>query len=67
MASLPLYLLLLALLAILPLLCLARRRAANRLRLPPSSWSLPLLGHLHHLAQDLPRHAMRDQLILVWK
>ncbi|CAM0901874.1 unnamed protein product [Alopecurus aequalis] len=60
MASLPLYLLLLPLLAIVSLLCLNRRRAAVRLRLPPSPWALPVLGHLHHLVQDVPHRAMRD-------
>ncbi|KAM0844199.1 hypothetical protein ACQ4PT_057219 [Festuca glaucescens] len=63
MASPPLYLLLLPLLAILPFLCLNRRRrsrAAVRLRLPPSPWALPVLGHLHHLARDQPHRAMRD-------
>ncbi|XP_051202822.1 desmethyl-deoxy-podophyllotoxin synthase [Lolium perenne] len=64
MASPPLYLLiLLPLLAIIPFLCLNRRRrscAAVRLRLPPSPWALPVLGHLHHLARDQPHRAMRD-------
>ncbi|XP_047065281.1 desmethyl-deoxy-podophyllotoxin synthase-like [Lolium rigidum] len=63
MASPPLYLLLLPLLAIIPFLFLNRRRrsrAAVRLRLPPSPWALPVLGHLHHLARDQPHRAMRD-------
>ncbi|XP_048544184.1 desmethyl-deoxy-podophyllotoxin synthase-like [Triticum urartu] len=62
MESLPLCLLLLPLLAIVPLLCLnhRRRRRAHAVRLPPSPWALPVLGHLHHLAWDLPHRAMRD-------
>ncbi|XP_037433258.1 zealexin A1 synthase-like [Triticum dicoccoides] len=54
---------LLPLLVIVPLIyfnhtvCRRRRSAA---RLPPSPWALPVLGHLHHLAWDLPHRAMRD-------
>lgn len=59
--SLPLPYLLLPLLAIVPFICLTkRRRAGPALRLPPSPWALPVLGHLHHLAGDLPHRAMRD-------
>ncbi|KAM0843603.1 hypothetical protein ACQ4PT_057624 [Festuca glaucescens] len=62
--SVPLtYLLLLALLAVVPYLCLRRRRRgglAAALRLPPSPWAFPVLGHLHHLAGDLPHRTMRD-------
>ena len=62
MAPLPLYVLLLPLLAILPLVFLShsRRRAGLALRLPPSPWALPVIGHLHHLARELPQRAMRD-------
>ncbi|KAM3297969.1 hypothetical protein ACQJBY_039766 [Aegilops geniculata] len=63
MASLPLYqLLLLPLLAVVSLLWLhrVRRSRAAALRLPPSPWALPLLGHLLHLARDLPHRALRD-------
>ncbi|XP_037469116.1 zealexin A1 synthase-like [Triticum dicoccoides] len=60
MASLPLLLLL----AVVLLLWLHRRRQrrlrAPALRLPPSPWPLPLLGHLLHLARDLPHRALRD-------
>ncbi|XP_044962040.1 desmethyl-deoxy-podophyllotoxin synthase-like [Hordeum vulgare subsp. vulgare] len=59
MESLPLYLLLLPLLAIAPFLWLNRRRTPA-IRLPPSPWALPVLGHLHRLARDLPHRAMRD-------
>ncbi|KAL6888803.1 hypothetical protein ACP4OV_009829 [Aristida adscensionis] len=56
------YLLLLPLLAIpLVVLAVARRRGARlRLRLPPSPWALPVIGHLHHLAGAAPHRAMRD-------
>ncbi|KAM0885239.1 hypothetical protein ACQ4PT_030474 [Festuca glaucescens] len=59
--SLPLSYLLLPLLAIVPFLCLTkRRRVGPALSLPPSPWALPVLGHLHHLAGNLPHRAMRD-------
>ncbi|KAM0927357.1 hypothetical protein ACQ4PT_002828 [Festuca glaucescens] len=55
------YLLLLPLMAIAPFLCLIKRRRAGRaFRLPPSPWALPVLGHLHHLAGNLPHRALRD-------
>ena len=31
----------------------------DALRLPPSPWALPIIGHLHHLAGELPHRAMR--------
>ncbi|VAH51948.1 unnamed protein product [Triticum turgidum subsp. durum] len=66
MASLQLYQLLLPLLAIVvPLICLSRAAHRRQRRegaglLPPSPWALPVIGHLHHLAGDLPHRAMRD-------
>ncbi|PAN15411.1 hypothetical protein PAHAL_2G485900 [Panicum hallii] len=65
MADLPLYLLVIPLLLAIPLLYLRRRstrgHGSSALRLPPSPWALPVIGHIHHLAGGaLPHHAMRD-------
>ncbi|GJN10752.1 hypothetical protein PR202_ga28873 [Eleusine coracana subsp. coracana] len=65
MADLALYLLFLPLLIALPLLYLRRRstRSANSsgsIRPPPSPWSLPVIGHIHHLSCALPHRAMCD-------
>ncbi|PUZ73427.1 hypothetical protein GQ55_2G472900 [Panicum hallii var. hallii] len=65
MADLPLYLLVIPLLLAIPLLYLRRRstrgHGSSALRLPPSPWALPVIGHMHHLAGGaLPHHAMRD-------
>uniref|UniRef100_M8C1N5 Cytochrome P450 71D6 n=1 Tax=Aegilops tauschii TaxID=37682 RepID=M8C1N5_AEGTA len=47
--------------ALLPPWAKRRRRAsAPDFRLPPSPWALPVLGHLHHLASDLPHRPVRD-------
>ncbi|XBI13721.1 hypothetical protein VPH35_140421 [Triticum aestivum] len=47
--------------ALLPLWLNRRRRpSAPDFRLPPSPWALPVLGHLHHLASDLPHRAIGD-------
>ncbi|KAF8783893.1 hypothetical protein HU200_000342 [Digitaria exilis] len=36
-------------------------RSSAQLRLPPSPWALPIIGHLHHLSRGgLPHRAMRD-------
>ncbi|RCV14418.1 hypothetical protein SETIT_2G424600v2 [Setaria italica] len=64
MADLPLYLLLISLLVAIPLFCFRRsaRGHGSALRLPPSPWALPVIGHIHHLALAgaLPHRAMRD-------
>ncbi|KAF8783891.1 hypothetical protein HU200_000340 [Digitaria exilis] len=62
--DLPLYLLLALLLAI-PVILFTARRSASRgngasVRLPPSPWAFPVIGHLHHLAGALPHRALRD-------
>ncbi|CAL5023558.1 unnamed protein product [Urochloa decumbens] len=62
-AELSPHLLLLAPLLAIPLyLLLAKRRTPphTALHLPPSPWSLPIIGHLHLLALTLPHRAMRD-------
>uniref|UniRef100_A0A0E0LDV6 Cytochrome P450 n=1 Tax=Oryza punctata TaxID=4537 RepID=A0A0E0LDV6_ORYPU len=62
MAAFLVYVLVLAPLAVVPFIYfnrVARRRAGN-VRLPPSPWGLPVIGHLHHLVGALPHRAMRD-------
>ncbi|PUZ68967.1 hypothetical protein GQ55_2G070900 [Panicum hallii var. hallii] len=64
MPAIPLHLLFLPLLAIVVIssthfVSRARRRRAG-LRLPPSPWALPVIGHLHHLLDALPHHKLRD-------
>ncbi|OEL29881.1 Premnaspirodiene oxygenase [Dichanthelium oligosanthes] len=62
MADLPLHLLFIPLLLIAIPLLYFRRRSTRGLRLPPSPWALPVIGHIHHLAVAgaLPHCAMRD-------
>ncbi|KAL6896567.1 hypothetical protein ACP4OV_007139 [Aristida adscensionis] len=65
MADLPLHLVFLPLLIILPFLYFRRstraHAAGGELRLPPSPWALPVIGHIHHLAGGaLPHRALRD-------
>ncbi|CAN6237370.1 unnamed protein product [Urochloa humidicola] len=71
-AELPLHLLLLLLpLLAIPIFFLLLTTTTKRMRrtppppdaalhLPPSPWSLPIIGHLHHLSLTLPHRAMRD-------
>ncbi|CAN6169180.1 unnamed protein product [Urochloa humidicola] len=64
MVELALYVLFLSLLTIaVPFLLFrrwARAPATASVRLPPSPWALPVIGHIHHLAGALPHRAMRD-------
>ncbi|CAN6212658.1 unnamed protein product [Urochloa humidicola] len=64
MVDLPPYVLFLPLLILaIPFLFSHRRARAQHgsVRLPPSPWALPVIGHIHHLAGGaLPHRAMRD-------
>jgi hypothetical protein len=58
----PLSLLFLPLLIIVPFLysIWPSRRHDGSIRPPPSPWALPIIGHLHHMADALPHRAMQD-------
>uniref|UniRef100_A0A0E0E480 Cytochrome P450 n=1 Tax=Oryza meridionalis TaxID=40149 RepID=A0A0E0E480_9ORYZ len=62
MAAFLVYVLVLVPLAVVPFVYFNRaaRRRAGDVRLPPSPWGLPVIGHLHHLVGALPHVAMRD-------
>uniref|UniRef100_A0A0E0HU05 Cytochrome P450 n=1 Tax=Oryza nivara TaxID=4536 RepID=A0A0E0HU05_ORYNI len=62
MAAFLVYVLVLVPLAVVPFVYFNRvaRRRGGDVRLPPSPWGLPVIGHLHHLVGALPHVAMRD-------
>ncbi|CAN6206409.1 unnamed protein product [Urochloa humidicola] len=58
----PLYVLCLPLLiTAIPFIFFRRSASAHgSVRLPPSPWALPVIGHMHHLSGALPHRAMRE-------